>query len=275
MASNQPTPSREAPLSFMDSLSPAVSYFQPASPSPPPPSDPSLIVLFTWFAARDVHIAKYTAQHRALFPASPILLVRSTVRHVFFPPSARRELLAAVPVLQAAAAADKEPRVLVHVFSNGGSASAVHTYGLARAQGVAVPRHVTVLDSCPGYFHWRRTHLALSQALPWWASPLVHVALACTWLVSRLRGVPVVTDRTAAALNDAGLVGVAPRRAYMYGTGDEMVDWRDVERHAAEARAAGFEVRLEKFEGGKHVAHVRVDGDRYWRAMKEIWEETM
>ena len=62
----------------------------------------------------------------------------------------------------------------------------------------------------------------------------------------------------------------------MYGTGDEAVDWRDVEKHAAEARMIlgdeGGKVRLERFEGGRHVAHVRVDAERYWRVVKEAWE---
>lgn len=30
--------------------------------------------------------------------------------------------------------------------------------------------------------------------------------------------------------------------------------------------------RLERFEGGRHVAHVRVDGERYWRVVGESWE---
>lgn len=275
MASNQPPSSVKAPLSFMQPLSPSVSYFKPSDASTNADA-PELIVIFAWFAARDAHISKYTAQYRALFPSSAILVVRSTPRHVFLPRTRKTELLPAVSVLQAindtGSGSSDRPRVLVHVFSNGGAASVGSMYGLVRAQRVRIPRHVTVLDSCPGYFHWRSTHRAIAQALPSWTSPLLYVALAVHWLIYRVLRKPLMPDLSAAQLNTKELVGLTPRRVYMYGTGDDMVDWRDVERHAAEARGLGFAVRLERFEGGKHVTHMRTDGDRYWTAVKEAWE---
>jgi len=63
------------------------------------------------------------------------------------------------------------------------------------------------------------------------------------------------------------------RRTYIYSEADALVDWRDVESHAAAAVENGFrDVRLEKFEGSMHVAHARADEGRYWRVVRETWE---
>lgn len=63
----------------------------------------------------------------------------------------------------------------------------------------------------------------------------------------------------------------------MYGDADRMVNWRDVEAHAAEARGRGGEmgqeVRMERFGGSGHVGHVRKDGERYWGIVGEMWKE--
>ena len=48
-------------------------------------------------------------------------------------------------------------------------------------------------------------------------------------------------------------------RLYLYSQVDEMVPWTEVEEHAEEARKAGLDVRMERFEGSLHVAHARTD----------------
>lgn len=134
------------------------------------------------------------------------------------------------------------------------------------------PRHVLICDSCPGYFHWQRVHAALAQALPRWTSPFIHLGIAINWLLFAPLGYEPPPDLQARELNGKELAGVQTRRLYLYGTGDDMVDWRDVEDHAARAEEVGVDVRREVFPGSRHVAHVRVDGERYWRAVEETWE---
>lgn len=100
---------------------------------------------------------------------------------------ARRDVTPALPLLLALAKggdgkADEalRPRVLVHMFSNGGISTALHLRALLLAarlddggRGIAaLPCYVLLPDSCPGYFRWRNTHRALVQTLPWWASSL-------------------------------------------------------------------------------------------------------
>lgn len=229
--------------------------------------------------AQDAHIAKYIAQHQALFPTSRILMVKFTMR-LFFGEGTRGEILRpAVEVMRGFARevedeGDDGVRLLVHIFSNGGVTTSVHLWHLLNYN---IPRHVSVFDSCPGYHTWKRTHHALALSLPRILSPLVHMVLAIIWLLRSPWGHPPPQDVNAAKLNSRARLSGEVRRTYLYGTGDEAVDWKDVERHAAEARTVlgdeGFRrVRLERFEGGRHVAHVRVDGGRYWGAVREGWE---
>jgi pimeloyl-ACP methyl ester carboxylesterase len=65
-------------------------------------------------------------------------------------------------------------------------------------------------------------------------------------------------------------------RLYMYSPTDLLIPYQNVEAHAMAAKASGIEVRLEKFEGTSHVAHIRgaENQKRYWDAVKKIWEES-
>ncbi|PHH84803.1 hypothetical protein CDD83_1346 [Cordyceps sp. RAO-2017] len=287
------------PLSFMRSLSPTVAYWDPqeqghgqlhprllARCSP----DPELVLLFSWMAARDEHIAKYIAQYRLLFPNSRILLLRCPLSRVWLPWIARRDMIPALSLLRALARNDDkmgedgigQPRVLVHVFSNGGISTAVHLWNIFVAAQLSkgacdaklLPRYVLLLDSCPGYFRWRNTHRALVQTLPWWTSPLMHVAIAVACVYHGLRRLPAAQNQNARALRAPQLISHECRRTYLYGTADDMVDYRDIEDNAREAEDAGFAVRMERFDGAKHVAISRAQPVRYWGAVQESWDGT-
>ncbi|KAF4470642.1 Transmembrane 53 [Fusarium albosuccineum] len=273
-----PTPD-ESPLGFLDRLSPAVAYLSPDKTASrgSESGDPRLIILLTWMDARDGHVAKYIAQHRILFPSSPILIIRSTLKQ-YMQPSLRRRLFApALPILQALEAdtdVGDKPRFLLHVFSNGGFASAVTLWELwaAALNGKPIPRHAVVMDSCPGYFHWKRNHHVISLGLPFWASPLVWLALGIAWMCYIPWGRTEPQEANALAINTTDRISRETRRAYLYGDADQSVGWEDVEAHGRQAKERGALVRMEKFIGGAHVAQVRVDGERYWRVVKETWE---
>lgn len=229
------------------------------------------------------------------------------------------EIAPAVPVLRQAAAADaadnadedsnaRHPRILIHVFSNGGSTILRHLYTLytntdtdgktpgGGAGGVGsrahhpLPPHITIFDSAPGRFQYTRSIYAFTMALPrppqisrlkfWLLQCAVRLVCASYWVLrlvvlGRRNG---SLDRTFAAHNDPGVNvgGRELRRTYIYSREDRMVDFRDVEAHAAEARrrkdVVVGEVRVERFEGTAHVAHMRGDEERYWRVVKESWE---
>jgi hypothetical protein len=252
--------------------------------------------------ARDAHIAKYLLQYQTLYPTAPILLLRSEPRHFIAPGGIPADYAPAVPVvcsvfpeLEAASSvadnskqpttpAKQQPQLLIHAWSNGGSASLHHLRcALALSANttpsqIPLPPYTLVLDSTPGTFRYRAGYLAFATGLTgivsWLAAPPMHAL--CTWywvqhvLVGRGRTGPLA--EAAAALNDDVSRASEVRRAYVYGEADALVHWRDVEAHAAEAERKGFRVRSERFEGGQHVAHVRVDAERYWRVARETWE---
>jgi hypothetical protein len=271
---------------------------------------PKLIVLATWMGARDPHIAKYLVQYQALYPTAPILLLRSEPRHFLLPGGNPREFAPAVPFVRAIfpdigredtnnnnsnnnnKPANPEPELLLHAWSNGGAASLLNlrtalsllsspSPATSAGAPATLPRYTLVLDSSPGRFRYGAGYRAFSAGLPprgpvrWLAAPFLHALCAAYWvrhaLLGRGRTGPMAA--LARALNDGGARRAEVRRTYVYGPADRLVDWRDVEDHAEEAVRSGFGgVRRERFEGGEHVAHVRVDAGRYWCVVTETWE---
>ncbi|RFU79873.1 hypothetical protein TARUN_2362 [Trichoderma arundinaceum] len=291
---------KEPPLSFMQHLSSSVSYYCPPDALAPNSNKtnentnerrhPELILVLSWMGARDTHIAKYIAQHRALFPSSRILLIRSPASHVFWPSLARRHIPPAIRILKdfaepeptaSTTAISGRPRVLLHILSNGGVSTAARIRELLRKElgtdaagnKLVIPRYALCLDSCPGNFEWRSTHRALLQSLPRWSSPMVHLVIAIAWVIYKLRLTRPAQNLNAEALRRASLLRRETQRTYLYGTADAVISWRHVENHARRAEEAGFKVRRERFEGGEHVSLVRKESQRYWQAVKETWDE--
>ncbi|KAK4095822.1 hypothetical protein N658DRAFT_502291 [Parathielavia hyrcaniae] len=263
---------------------------------------PKLIVLATWMGARDAHIAKYLAPYQALFPTGPILLMRSEPRYFLRPGGIARELAPAVafvrslfpdvslhgPATGRPPTTGGQPQLLMHAWSNGG-ATCLHHLRLAllspnhtttprtKRPATTLPPYTLVLDSAPGTLTYRGSYRAFTAGLKgpvkWLIAPLMHALCAWFTLLYTLRIIDGPLARMARGLNDgAAWKGVEVRRTYVYGDRDLLVDHADVERHAEEARGKGFTVRRERFEGGEHVAHARVDPERYWRVVRETWE---
>ncbi|KAF6840009.1 hypothetical protein CMUS01_04058 [Colletotrichum musicola] len=268
-------------LPQMKPLSPNTFLYEPPSAAPDPNS-PKLVALFSWMSAQDVHIAKYTSRYMALYPTARILLVKCPFIHTLSPRISKREIRPAVSVVRALADAtprtETRPQLLLHVFSNGGATNLAKFYDLyseaePRSGGkLQLPPHVTVYDSCPGGFHWMRSYRALSAAFPRLLAPFVHVFIGWFWLLQVPFGRTGFFGRMWAALKQKALLQSEQRRVYLYSREDEMIYWGDVEKHANESKEVGFKVSRERFEGSKHVAHARLDGERYWKAVKGLWE---
>jgi hypothetical protein len=71
-------------------------------------------------------------------------------------------------------------------------------------------------------------------------------------------------------LNDATLFPLDAPRVYIYSKSDDMVDWEDVESHAADARKQGWKTDLALFDGSKHVGHLVADSNRFWKAVQSV-----
>ncbi|KAG9233205.1 hypothetical protein BJ875DRAFT_464746 [Amylocarpus encephaloides] len=249
--------------------------------------------------ARDVHIAKYIARYQALYPSASILLVKSFFRYYFIPESARREVDPAVSVVRnfISRPNNDKPKVLIHLFSNGGSCMLYHLYDVyAEAAQVSsrlhvqkekkesgfpddhlLPPHVTIFDSAPGRWAYTGSTQAVLVGLPAGlirnlAFPLVHL-FGLWWVIKYLLlKRPQETHIWGLAHNDPAKARETCR-AYVYSEADEFVNYHDVDEHADHAERNGYVVmRREKFVDSQHVTHARFDPDRYWSLVEDAWE---
>lgn len=305
MAANVPTPrnTKEGPLSGFERISKLVYLYRPAvggyTAGGGTSASPKLILIGGWMEAREPHLAKYTTQMQALFPDSPILLVKSFSYHFTWKTSLHpKEIEPALPIIKSLLlTADpsssvqggdpdpdpnhdhdrRRPEILVHVFSNGGSATLRYLYSLMQ-RDASLPPHVTIFDSAPGRFQWTNSVRVFTMGFAK-ANPVVRAILTSVvsllfgvyWLLHVPWGRPGYLDRIWAVHNDQAQNHAEVRRTYIYSEADRVIDYKDIEEHAAVARTRGYDVRLEKFQGTEHVSHIRGDENRYWNIVKESW----
>lgn len=302
MAANVPASSatKESPLSSFDRVSKIVYLYRPKPVSAGRSSSgaaPKLILVGGWMDAREPHLAKYTAKLQALYPDSPIVLVRSFAYH-FMGSKFPGEIAPAVPVIRSILAGNsaattttttssskRRPEMLVHVFSNGGSTALRYLYDLYRKtagpgeEPSSLPLHVTIFDSAPGRFEWSRSVTAFSLGavrsnflVRVLVAAMAHLLSAFYWILTVPWGRPGFLERTWLAHNVKTKNSTEVGRTYVYSKEDKLVDYRDVEEHAAQAREQGYQVALEKFQGTAHVAHARGDEARYWSIVRDTWD---
>ncbi|RSL54591.1 hypothetical protein CEP54_009777 [Fusarium duplospermum] len=272
-------------------LSPSVFLYNPDPKTDPKPG-PRLIIFAPWAFAQENHIAKYVAKYRELFPGSTILVLKCFLRHMFFHPEARRELIPAVEVIrnvlgtETASDGDKGPSLFIHAFSNTGLST---TYNLGDVYAATsspddkdqgrLPLHATVLDSTPGRYEYWAIVSAVMFGVPrgrWlqrlFSLPLAHLLSSVMWIWMRVLGgrdwVPIWGDRA----NDPSRT-VETCRSYVYSRVDPLVPHFIVEEHVKDARDKGYAVLHQvDFGDSDHVAHARTNPERYWKIVKETWE---
>lgn len=276
-------PAKIQPLSSLTRLTPEIHHHIPS----PQTRDsrvqtaPKLILLLGWMEARDLHLAKYVSKYQSLYPTSQILLIKCPARHMILRARGAQSVQPAVAIIQAAIGSGSgsggEPELLIHLFSNGGSALLSHLYTAFTAFTPSLlPRHTTIFDSAPGEWSYAMASRATMSGIPagWtrlFAMPVVHLLCMLYWLlyIPWGRAHPFALER--ASHNDLTQVRER-RRVYVYSERDELVTADMVERHAADAVRKGFEVRLERFRGSAHCAHMLKDPDRYWAVVRDTWE---
>ncbi|OCT45126.1 DNA repair protein RAD57 [Cladophialophora carrionii] len=266
--------------------------------------DPDLIIICSWMYALPRHIAKYTQAYRARYASSPILLLRQDGGDFFWRTHATqmRNLEPAVSVIrtlerrsQSAASTTQvdqnanpdvkakagakakaktetkaKPRVLMHVFSNGGAWSACQladAYASAYASAFActsiptlspresdrtnaiLPVDALILDSTPSLPDPRASHAAICEALP---NPTTYpltrkVGETAVWCFLALAsGVDALLGREHLTLNirrrlndpEGAFMQSGLRRVYIYSETDALIPASDVELHSEEARAS-------------------------------------
>jgi len=269
-----------APLSFQK-LSSIMSVYNPPLISPPNPLHPTIIVLCLWMGAspQSRSVVAIIAQYQAMYPTASIILVTSLPQ--FFTTtstSSRRSLV--TPVLSALKLYPAlERRILVHLFSNGGSVSFTDMCHVYRQQtGTILEIKAIILDSAPGIpglgSQWEGLSIHLPKSFGWYPSAgYLAFVLGATWVGEKLKMKESFANQTRKWLNDKTLVDSSARRQYIYSVMDRLVGWTFVEAHAREAMQRGIEVKLLKKEKSVHVRHAFDDREGYWGLVKKLWDE--
>jgi hypothetical protein len=236
---------------------------------------PEMIILCTWFRALPKHIAKYIHAHRQRYPQAQILVIESVVGDMMYTPySVQRERLSSVvDIIKGLASTNQE--ILLHIFSNGGSNSAVQ---LAEAwhssQSSPFPATSMVLDSCPGSPSLKLAADAVVSSSPkssyWWVVIFAWTVVVPFVAFPSLLGGPNVVALLRERLNDARLFSARTKRVYICSSTDLMVPQEDVVRHLESARLAGYDATLVEIDGSAHVSHVMKDPSRYWSAVEDV-----
>ncbi|EMD00641.1 hypothetical protein BAUCODRAFT_62038, partial [Baudoinia panamericana UAMH 10762] len=258
------------------SLTNNISFYEPKAAENNNASVSQTIILCSWMGALPKHIKKYTTAHRSRSPNAEILLVESTVSDIIFPPAEKAlpaRYQAGVDVLRSAV--EGKQSILLHVFSNGGCASAIRLASVWRLEtNKPLPINAMVLDSCPGSGSLQLGAKAITLAFPkdvqWLAALFTWIILIPLFTVMGWLGVPNPINAVRQGMNDTGLFPLSTPRTYIYSKGDELVPPETVESHSVSATEAGFRVKSVLFERSAHVNHVAEDQEKYWRAVDEV-----
>ncbi|KAI4244632.1 MAG: hypothetical protein LQ352_006746 [Teloschistes flavicans] len=273
-------------LRGMYQLDNCIHLYKPISPSPKNgKTTPELIVLFTWMLADLAHITKYIQGYQALYPAASILTVQSSPLDFLYRgrKALERCLQPAVAAVRSTSSQTLKPKILFHVFSNGGSLRAATFFrSYLEITGHPVPTHCMALDSCPGRAKFHVASRVL--LLPWQGQPsykrlpmiaLMYTAFGLWWWIMLASRMENPFETLWQGLSNPREVQET-KRVYIYSDSDDMVPRHDIEEHAVEAKEKGFEVEMERFEGTGHVAHVRSgNGERYWGIVKKLWRQNV
>lgn len=278
--------SQSKPLSAFKKLSPCVSLYTPDTASIPPPTHPTTILFCSWMDAAPKHISYYTSYYTNLFPSSRIVHCTMTTNQFLLQSETRRRKDVA-PAIDAifSHSNEEDARLFVHCISNGGAKRLYGIAGLYQSQkNKPLPIKTIIYDSCPALPRFKRDLHAILHVpgakLPWSSYiPLAIIAVLATTIVNFVvHWCPHWVWRSLArgpmeGLNDERLLSKSAVRGYVYSEEDEVIEWRDVEKHGEVGRNMGYKIERVKMGGGRHAQLFRGEGGEavYWGFIKKLW----
>lgn len=254
---------------------------------------PDLVIICSWVNANVKHITKYTSAWQKIAPQADIVLTQSSIGDMTWRSlsAQHQNLQPAVEIIktrlgqhyktaEASASSDRKPRIVIHIFSHGGSNNAIQLIRCVLSDGPFsigdLNLHSFILDSTPGSSDYSRSLEAVRFSMPK-SGPLLylgllaaHVTLTSSYIAVYL-GLSTGIEHLRAELLDQGIFPKGMQRVYLYSKADRMVDWRLVKQHAEEAEARGWEVEQRCFENSPHCGHVREDEEGYWNIIRSSW----
>ena len=261
-------------------LSKTIFLYTPELTPPKTSTDPTTILICQWMGISPKSRSLNTVynQYRAMFPSSRILTIRSLPE--YFSTASESTRRANLAPIVSAITSDPAPkqRLLVHLFSNGGTVSFSDITAMYKLEtGRVLGTQAIIFDSCPGRptatEGWAAMSLGLPKGLLWYPAAATILLIFGVMAIGRYwLGIPTFLDRVFPKLNDWSLVDRGTKRLYVWSDKDVIVNKRDPKEHARLAREEGVSVEvLEETETVHLMAHVK-DMERYWGAVAKLWE---
>ncbi|KAF9238547.1 hypothetical protein BU15DRAFT_75238 [Melanogaster broomeanus] len=257
-----------------------------------------LILYPKQLGAQARHLQNYTRPYAKLYPNAAQILVKCSPSFIYTSERGKQRRL--LPVVDALEALDclpaggasvkhvnrVRPRVLIHVFSNGGSAQLTALGRLLSSKYPSLPpseRLVSalILDSCPAAGDVRTIYAAFRRAVSnlvarciilalLYIVHAIHLCLSMAFgkemIVLEYQKMQLLKRRLLPWMN------AGTPRLYIFSKKDEQMPWKEIQQHAESGKKAGLDVRCELFEESGHVAHMRLDRKRYWASVQDVWE---
>ncbi|KAJ6591052.1 hypothetical protein DFH09DRAFT_192320 [Mycena vulgaris] len=259
--------------------------------------DPRVIILFGWMDAPIHLLEKYEMNHRLRWASSDIVIVQSHPAFIWMSDEKREDILR--PLASYLISTIYRSRqgftggILLHVLSNGGAfqlvtlSKVLHSMVSSESSEIRTEKNIrlaTIIDSAPGTGEYSSMLNTLTMNVQ---SPAVKAILpipvSIFYLALRVRGAVVgqgnLFSRLHLGLQTQELLPLTEShspRVYIYSATDLMVPARSVERHISVLRESSpsFDLEVEKFTGSRHVLHERQDPDRYWNAVRRVWDRS-
>jgi hypothetical protein len=246
---------------------------------------PDLIIITSWTGAIPRHIAKYTRSYNELYPHTPIMLITTHISDLALHSTKHKTaiLAPAVDYVRQRNSTSDSHQILLHAFSDGGSNKAVClAEAYLASTGHRLPVVASVLDSTPGTARYSSNLVAFRRSLPsnkalravgFLIGALllgVHWGIFCIFVGYERN----VISKTRRGLNDEALWNIrAMPRTYVFSQADDLISWKDIEDHAADAaERLGTTSMLVRFKESGHCCHAKENEEYYWTAVRRTWE---
>jgi hypothetical protein len=243
---------------------------------------PTLVLLCSWTGARGKHIKKYTKWYQERFPATPIMVITTSAQDFILRTSQSKQerLQPTIDELEHLLGKTASPRILMHVFSEGGSNKAcelVQAYKKRHSACLAVA--ALCLDSTPGKPRFLRLCNALAKSfspnlcLEYVGLVIAFLVLGWIWILYHAfigyERNPV--SRSRQLLHDGEYFNLRAPRCYLYSKRDKLIAWMDVQDHATEGEDKGIPFMQVVFQS-EHVKHMKESEQCYWKAVESTWK---
>ena len=286
------------PLEDFQQLNDFTHIYQPQTDSNPS-TGPHLVILCSWAFAQPRHISKYLRSYQERYPEAQILLIQSDTGNLLWRPDAWQ-----MPMFNAAVSTitdylqqtTSKSAILLHVFSNGGSYTAIQLANAYRRTHAQLPPsdnphdlpiNAIIFDSSPSPPRLSLGIKAISMGLPrsrlanYLGKPIISLSLSIFAVLHELRISELAMAKAYRESNAVPFLKEDVPRAYVYSKVDAVMGEEDILAHARAARGklgvgegdVDGRVRTEEFVGSSHVNHMAVDVERYWGIVSETWEQ--